>query len=79
MCEDVAGALMTLLQAPRAAHAIYNAPCESCGVNDLKRSVGIVEFKHSCRHLATVYAKGNPRLLDFSRFKTSSHFHDVYL
>jgi len=37
--------LMTLLQAPHPAHAVYNAPCESVVVADLKHQVEAVNGK----------------------------------
>lgn len=71
--QDAAGALMTLLQAPRPAHCIYNAPCESWLVNDLK--LQLESLNPSIRvALGDAYAKGNPRLLDWSRFKNEFAF-----
>jgi len=71
--QDAAGALMTLLLAPRPAHSIYNAPCESWLVNDLK--LQLESLNPSIRvALGDAYAKGNPRLLDWSRFKNEFAF-----
>jgi nucleoside-diphosphate-sugar epimerase len=71
--QDAAGALMTLLQAPRPAHCIYNAPCESWVVNDLK--LQLESLNPNIRvALGDAYAKGNPRLLDWTRFKNEFAF-----
>ena len=71
--QDAADALMTLLLAPRPAHSIYNAPCESWLVNDLK--LQLESLNPSIRiALGDAYAKGNPRLLDWSRFKNEFAF-----
>jgi UDP-glucuronate 4-epimerase len=66
--DDAARALRALLQAPRPAHPIYNAPCESWVENDLKQQVESLNPNIRVT-LGTEYAKGNPRLLDFSRFQ----------
>ena len=71
--EDAVGALMTLLQTPRPAHCIYNAPCESWAVNDLKLQLESLNPKIRVA-LGDGYAKGNPRLLDWSRFKNEFAF-----
>jgi len=71
--QDAAGALMTLLQAPRPAHCIYNAPCESWVVNDLK--LQLQSLNPNIRvALGDAHANGNPRLLDWSRFKNEFAF-----
>jgi nucleoside-diphosphate-sugar epimerase len=71
--QDAAGALMTLLQAPRPAHCIYNAPCESWVVNDLK--LHLESSNPNIRvALGDAYAKGNPRLLDWSRVENEFAF-----
>jgi nucleoside-diphosphate-sugar epimerase len=76
--DDVAGALMTLLEAPRPAHRIYNAPCESWVVNDLK--LQLESLNPNLRvTLGDAYANGNPRLLDFSRFQNEFGFANVML
>lgn len=66
--EDAARALLALLQAPRLAHGIYNAPCESWIVSHLKRHVESLNPNVRVT-LGGEYAKGNPRLLDFCRFQ----------
>lgn len=71
--EDAAGALMTLLQAPRPAHCIYNAPCESWLVHDLK--LQLQSLNPDIRvTLGEAHANGNPRLLDWSRLKNEFAF-----
>jgi nucleoside-diphosphate-sugar epimerase len=74
--EDAVGALMTLLQTPRPAHCIYNAPCESWAVNDLKLQLESLNPKIRVA-LGDGYAKGNPRLLDWSRFKNEFAFSNL--
>jgi nucleoside-diphosphate-sugar epimerase len=74
--EDAARALVTLLQGSRPAHAIYNAPCESWVVNDLKQKVESLS-RNVHVTLGDEYAKGNPRLLDFSRFRDEYRFETV--
>ena len=71
--QDAAGALMTLLQAPRPAHCIYNAPGESWVVNDLKLQVESLNPNIRVA-LGDAYAEGNPRLLDWTRFKDEFAF-----
>ena len=66
--EDVAKALAILLQSGKTAHPVYNAPCESVVVQDLKREVEKLNANITvCLGGAAVV--GNPRLLDFSRFQ----------
>lgn len=74
--EDAARALVSLLQCLRPAHAIYNAPCESWVVNDVKQKVESLNPKIRVT-LGHEYAKGNPRLLDFSRFRDEYSFETV--
>ncbi len=65
--DDVAEMLLVLLSAPRTEHAIYNAPCESILVGDLKRVVESLNPKLTVR-LGEGRPVGNPQMLDFSRF-----------
>jgi nucleoside-diphosphate-sugar epimerase len=71
--DDVARALVMLLHSPRPEHGVYNAPCESVAVNDLKR---FVEGLNSNIHISVgeALAAGNPRRLDCSRFQTEFGF-----
>ena len=66
--DDVAGALVKLLQAPRLQHEIYNAICESIVVADLKRQVEELNPKITVQ-LGAQSMKGNPRRLNGSRFE----------
>lgn len=66
--DDVAKALVTLLHVPRLGHGVYNAPCESVIVNDLKRVVEGLNSNLRAR-VGEALAAGNPRLLDCSRFE----------
>ncbi len=66
--DDVAKALVALLQAPHLEHRVYNAPCESVVVGDLKREVeGLNSYVGVT--LGDAEARGNPRRLDCSRFQ----------
>jgi len=65
--------LVTLLQAPHPAHAVYNAPCESMVVADLKREVEALNENIRVT-LGKALALGNPRFLDSRRFQQESGF-----
>ena len=71
--EDAARALVTLLDASTPRHAIYNAPCESWVVQDLKNELQSLNPKLRVTS-GDAYAKGNPRLLDASRFQNEFSF-----
>jgi nucleoside-diphosphate-sugar epimerase len=71
--DDVARMLLTLLEASNPAHAVYNAPCESVVVADLKRDVESLNPNVRIK-LGTQSAVGNPRLLDSSRFDQEFSF-----
>jgi nucleoside-diphosphate-sugar epimerase len=71
--DDVASMLVTLVQAPSQAHPVYNAPCESMVVADLKREVENLNSRITVR-LGSELAVGNPRLLDASRFQREFGF-----
>jgi len=66
--EDVARALVTLLRADRVRHSVYNAPCESVAVADLKREVERLNSRVNVR-VGDACATCNPRLVDWSRFR----------
>lgn len=71
--EDAARALVSLVQADRTEHAIYNAPCESWVVTDLKQQ--IESLNPNLRiDLGEDYAQGNPRRLNFTRFQAEFAF-----
>jgi nucleoside-diphosphate-sugar epimerase len=74
--DDVAKMLVTLLRAPQPAHTVYNAPCESVVVGDLKHEVEGLNANLSVK-LGDRYAVGNPRLLDCSRFQREFRFRAV--
>jgi nucleoside-diphosphate-sugar epimerase len=65
--DDVAKALVTLLRADHVSHAVYNAPCESVIVGDLKQQVERSNSNIKIR-LGDAYVRCNPRLVDWSRF-----------
>ena len=71
--DDVARMLVALLEGTRPAHSVYNAPCESMVVDDLKREVEKLNSNIRVR-LGESYAKGNPRLLDAGRFQREFGF-----
>jgi nucleoside-diphosphate-sugar epimerase len=71
--DDVARMLVTLLQARRPAHAVYNAICESMVVADLKREVEALNENIRVTP-GEALALGNPRLLDSCRFQQEFAF-----
>ena len=71
--DDVARMLMMLLRTPHPGHAIYNAPCESMLVADLKREVEAMNGNINVK-LGEAFAAGNPRLLDSNRFSDEFSF-----
>jgi len=71
--DDVARMLVALLQREHLEHGVYNAPCESIAVDDLKREVETLNSNISVR-LGGSYATGNPRLLDAGRFQREFDF-----
>jgi nucleoside-diphosphate-sugar epimerase len=76
--DDVASMLMALLQASHPAHGLYNAPCESMIVADLKREVEAVNGNISVSP-GDAFSQGNPRLLDSSRFQREFAFEIIPL
>jgi len=66
--DDVAKALVSLLRTGHVTHTVYNAPCESAVVGDLKREI---ERLNSRIHVGVgdACATCNPRLVDWSRFE----------
>jgi nucleoside-diphosphate-sugar epimerase len=65
--DDVASALVKLLQAPHPQHVIYNSLGESIVAADLKRWVEELNPNITVQ-LGTQAMKGNPRRLDSGRF-----------
>lgn len=70
---DVARAFVTLLRADHVSHAVYNAPCQSALVKDLKQQVERLNSNIEVR-LGDTYAKCNPRLVDWTRFRREFEF-----
>jgi UDP-glucose 4-epimerase len=71
--EDVSAMLAKLLEAPRLAHLVYNAVCESVLVSDLKSQVEGLN-RNITVWLGDGYALGNPRMLDSSLFQREFGF-----
>jgi nucleoside-diphosphate-sugar epimerase len=64
--EDVAEMFLHLLRAPRAAHSVYNAACESVVVGELKRELERLNPRLHVK-LGGRAVVGNPRQVDWSR------------
>jgi len=71
--DDVARALAALLKATKLAHTVYNAPCESVVVGDLKREIEGLNSNIKVR-VGEASSTGNPRLVDDSRFRREFGF-----
>jgi UDP-glucose 4-epimerase len=71
--QDVARALLALLDAPSPRHVIYNAPSESWVVNELKEKLESLNPRIRVA-LGDAHAKGNPRILDWTRFRNEFAF-----
>lgn len=67
--EDLAAMLLAVLHAPGTAHSLYNAPCESIVVADLKRVVENLNSNVAVT-LGDARPSGNPQILDSSRFQS---------
>jgi len=65
--EDVAKMLLRLLDAPKVAHGVYNAACESLTVGELRSEVERLNSRVSVKSGGDAVA-GNPRRVDWSRF-----------
>jgi nucleoside-diphosphate-sugar epimerase len=65
--EDVAQMILQLLQAPRPAHCVYNAACESVIVGELKREIERLNPRLRAK-LGKQAVVGNPRRVEWSRF-----------
>lgn len=74
--EDVAAMLLALLRASRTGHTIYNAPCRSIVVSDLKRVIEDLNSNITVT-LGDSIPAGNPQVLDFSRFQSEFNFDTV--
>lgn len=71
--NDLASMFAALLHAPSLKHALYNAPCESVVVGDLKRAVEALNPRVQVK-LGEEFAASNPRLLDAARFRREFAF-----
>jgi nucleoside-diphosphate-sugar epimerase len=74
--EDLAAMFLSLLRAPRTEHAVYNAPCSSIAVGDLKRVVEDLNSNITVA-LGDGTPVGNPQDLDCSRFQSEFNFETV--
>jgi len=66
--NDAAKALVGLVQASHPGQTVYNAPCESVIVEELRQLVEGLNPNLTIE-LGDRYATGNPRLLDCTRFQ----------
>jgi nucleoside-diphosphate-sugar epimerase len=66
--NDVAKSLVSLVQASHPRQRVYNAPCESVIVEELKQRVENLNPNLTVE-LGDRHATGNPRLLDCTRFQ----------
>jgi nucleoside-diphosphate-sugar epimerase len=71
--QDVAKMLVTLVEARRLSHPVYNALCESVLIKDLKRLIEALNPNVSVR-VGEDEAPGNPRRVDSSRFQKEFEF-----
>ncbi|HEV2400238.1 MAG TPA: NAD(P)-dependent oxidoreductase [Candidatus Sulfotelmatobacter sp.] len=74
--EDLAMMLEILLKAERTEHAIYNAPCRSILVGDLKHAAQDLN-SHLTVTLGDAKPIGNPQVIDFTRFQKEFNFEGV--
>ena len=74
--EDVAKMFLQLLKAPRLAHGLYNAPCESVIVGELKSEIERLNPRLRVK-LEGRAVVGNPRRVDWSRFAREFGFATV--
>jgi UDP-glucose 4-epimerase len=76
--EDLAQQFASLIQADRPACSVYNAPCESWRVRELKEVVESLNknLQVNCGETAV---SGFPRVLDAERFKAEFHYSPVAL
>lgn len=74
--DDLAAMLMTLLRASHVKHWVYNAPCRSILVGDLKRVIEDLNPKITVT-LGDGRPAGNPQMLDYERFQKEFNFETV--
>ena len=73
---ELATMLLCLVGASSLAHAVYNTPCESVVVGDLKRVVEDLNSNITVK-LGDGTPAGNPQMLDASRFQNEFQFESV--
>lgn len=71
--DDLAAMLMAVLRAPHVEHCVYNAPCRSIVVGDLKRVIEDLNSKITVT-LGNAVPTGNPQVLDYDRFQKEFNF-----
>jgi nucleoside-diphosphate-sugar epimerase len=64
--DDVAAMLLQLLRAPRPAHCVYNAACESVVVGELKKEIERLNPRLRVK-LGRLEVVGNPRRVEWLR------------
>lgn len=74
--DDLAEMLVRLAIEPQVAHAVYNAPCESILVGELKDAVEALNSNIVVR-LGDARALGNPQKLNAARFEREFDFRAV--
>ena len=74
--EDLAAMLFCVVRASSVAHNVYNAPCKSVVVGDLKRVVEDLNSNIIVK-LGDGTPAGNPQMLDASRFQNEFQFESI--
>ena len=74
--DDLAVMLLSLVRASSITHMVYNAPCKSVSVEDLKRVVENLNSNITVK-LGDGTPAGNPQMLNASRFQSEFHFESV--
>jgi nucleoside-diphosphate-sugar epimerase len=74
--DDLAAMLLCLVRASSVTQTVYNAPCKSVVVGDLKRVVEDLNSNITVK-LGDGTPAGNPQTLDASRFQNQFHFESV--
>jgi len=71
--DEAAQIFLALIRAPRLQHSVYNAPCESMTVGELKQMVEALNAMVTVE-TGDAVADKNPRRLDASRFQKEFDF-----
>lgn len=74
--DDLAAMLFNLVRASSVAHSVYNAPCKSVMVGDLKRVIEDLNPNITVK-LGDGTPAGNPQMLDASRPQNEFQFESV--